>query len=231
MSGLQGKQIWAVCAVAILAGMWAPAASADAILGRFFVVEDNSIYDVGDQLSVLVETSDTAATFTFFNLGSPAVADPISCHIEEIYWDDLGTLLLDYSDPASWLPSGWWAPAKPEDLPGGNTLIPAFVADFSTEDGGIYPGDAGVAFEIDYAAPATGEDVINALLAGTFRLGVHIQGLPDGDQSETYATGVTWDLTPEDPYKPPVVPVPAAAGLGFLGMGLVGLMKAYRRIR
>lgn len=230
MIGLQGKRIWAVCAVAILAGLWAPVASADAILGRFLVVEDNSPLDLSDQLSVLVETSDTAATFTFFNLGSPAVADPISCHIEEIYWDDLGTLLLDYSDPATWLPSGWWAPATPANMPGGGTLTPAFVADFSTEDGGIYPGDAGVAFAIAYAAPATGEDVINALLEGSFRLGLHIQSLPGG-YSETYATDVYWDLTPEDPYNPPVVPVPAAAGLGFLGMGLVGLLKGYRRIR
>ena len=47
MIGLQGKRIWAVCAVAILAGLWAPMAGGEAIYGTFtgYVTGGYDVYD------------------------------------------------------------------------------------------------------------------------------------------------------------------------------------------
>jgi len=125
MIGLQGKRIWAVCAVAILAGLWAPMAGGEAIFGTFtgYVTGGYDFYEeygnkieqyydnaflaaLGQQLGVHVyaPADGTEATFTFVNW--PATySGAIPAVITEIWWESVVPPLVDY-DTAD-LPDNW----------------------------------------------------------------------------------------------------------------------------
>lgn len=251
MIGLQGKRIWAVCAVAILAGLWAPVASADAIYGTFtgYVTGGYDVYDeygnkieqyydnaflaaLGQQLGVHVyaPADGTEATFTFVNW--PATySGAIPAVITEIWWESVVPPLVDY-DTAD-LPDNWHEAAT------GTVPSNVFVVAYDAEANKPQPVNgidlweyAQFTFDLNtaggvYVQPGA---LMDALLDESFQLAIHVQGLPYGG---SLTLTPDFELVPDDPFNPPPppVPVPAAAGLGFLGMGLVGLLKGYRRIR
>jgi hypothetical protein len=162
-----------------------------AYIYSFTEITNNSSIDVSGQLAV--EVTDAGAgqvAFTFTNSG------PLASSITDVYFDD-GTLLgiasvtngtgVDFSQGAS-----------PGELPGGSAISFQTTAGFSadsnppTQPMGVNPGETltitfnlinGMTFADTIAAieQATGD--------GSLRIGLHVQGLSDG-QSESYVNKV-----------------------------------------
>ena len=201
-------------------------------------VSDNSVYDISSQLSVTVSGYDDGGVvdpnkvlFTFWNNFS-GITDPIASSVCDIYFDD-GALLdnMEYvvnSDGVEFSPG-----AHPKNFPGANGMTPRFEttkgfsvdSDSPVSRNGIGPGEwLGVVFTLQNNI--TVEDVDRALLAGTFlapdvdpdgplaplnlRIGLHVQGLPDDDESDLYVQHV---------------PAPGAAIMCMLGLGCVGALN------
>ena len=107
-------------------------------------------------------------------------------------------------------------------------------SDSPTSRNGVNPGEwLGIVFTLgahDDGTPMTFSDVDQALLVGTFlsdnlppgvgpddpgapmnlRIGLHVQGLPDDDESDLYVQHV---------------PVPGAAIMGMIGLACVGVSR------
>lgn len=174
---------------------------ADSIAGQFTV----DVTDVGG----------TQVLFEFANLG------PTASSITQAYFDDidsaplLSTLTFDPANTSSGVNFHSPTPPGPPDLPAGNTV--SFAADFSagaeSQPGGVpvngvNPGETlGILFS--YQGSNSFSDVMTALIAGTLRIGIHVQSIPfaEGDFSESFVN----------------VPVPVPATLPLLGSAVAGL--------
>ena len=194
---------------------------ARAELFGFEAITDNSgiSSSYAQQLAVDVASAGggTQVLFTFYNYG------PIGGSITDIYFDDTAGLLAfdsifaDSGPGVTFVNSG--AGTNPADLPSGNTAVPPFVATQpltveSTPNPpihGVNPGEyVAVLYDIVSGSFA---GVRSALLAGfdgadTLRIGIHVRGIdPTGvNQSDSFIA----------------VPVPGAAILGLLGLGIAG---------
>ncbi len=144
------------------------------------------------QLWVDVESlpSPSQVAFTFHNAG------PLPCSITDIYFDD-GTLLgiasivnsagVDFSQGAS-----------PPNLPGGNSISPAFqttagfLADSNppAQPNGVNPGEW-VKITFNLISGQTYSDAISALNTpgDHLRIGIHVQGFSNGG-SESFVNNV-----------------------------------------
>jgi hypothetical protein len=232
MSGLQGKRVGMVCTIAIVAGLWASAASADAIYGSFNILatgthegDSTTLGLLSQQLGVLVEANETQATFTFENALLPS-GDTVYCVITEIYWSQIDPPLLNYAD--SYVLADQWSRSTKPKMPSQYFAV-AFEADVKNPapHNGVKPGESvAFTFALNSAPYTQPDDLISALSSGVFQLGMKVQAFLGGGSDTLVASFI--DL---DDQEVPAVPVPAAAGLGFLGMGLVGLLKGYQRIR
>jgi hypothetical protein len=138
---------------------------------------------------------------------------PAQSTIAGAYWDDDSSLLASIASISS-AGVSFSANGSPPDLPGGNSINPAFSGDFRVNanapppQNGVNPGDVlDVVFNL--ANGVSANDVINALGSGSLRVGVHVINFASGG-SESFVN------TPE----------PAALLLGALG--LAGL-AAFRR--
>jgi hypothetical protein len=150
------------------------------------------------------------AQFIFRNTGSSAAS------ITDIYFDN-GTLLgiasvtngagVDFSQGAS-----------PGNLPGGNSMYPAFqaTAGFTadsnppTQSNGVNPGET-VSIFFTLQSGGAFADVIRELYSREIRIGVHVQGFANGG-SESFVNLAA-------------VPVPAAAWLLVSGLGLLRVAR------
>lgn len=199
---------------------------ANAITIDFGCITNNDIAGgdcaIGEaQLSVeMTDIGGNQVLFTFINSG------PVASSIEGVYFDD-GTLLeiasLIDADEGSGGDTGvdfTAGTASPPELPGGNTITPAFIttagfladSDPAVSLNGVNPGESlGVVF--DLITGVTFADTVNAL--GTdLRIGIHVIAFDSGG-SESFVNTL--------------VPVPAAVWL--FGSGLLGLVGVARRRR
>lgn len=211
MLNLRKVSIFSAALLAL--GLWTAPAQAATL--SFDCITNNLAGDcaIGEaQLTVDVTLHEGVhVLFEFKNSG------PSAASITDVYFDD-GTLLsinsiingagVDFSEGAN-----------PGNLPGGNTLSPAFDADFSADSNapvpqnGVNPGETlGVLFNLQPGG--TFADVIGELADGTLRVGIHVQALDSGG-SESFVN------------QP--VPVPAAIWLMVSGLlGLIGIAKRRR---
>jgi hypothetical protein len=173
-------------------------------------IEGQLFVDVTNQLNGNPLEADQAL-FVFRNAG------PVESSIAAVYFDD-GSLLhiaqvLNPSDQEVLFRQYTdLDPVSPPNLPGGDTISPAFVADvaFSADADkpapkwGVNPGEnVGILFDLG----GTFDDVIGELNTAALRIGMHVINIGgnDGD-SDSFVT-----------------PLPGAVLLGFMGLSVAGL--------
>jgi len=193
---------------------------AHADLYGFYPITNNSGISntVALQLSVnITDAGSNQARFTFYNDGPAAspydVLSPIPSNISTVYIDDDAGVLSGLASITQ-SPVGLtdFAPgATPANIPAGNTVgfsaNTALSAKRSTAAGGVNVGEY-VSLLYNIVVTKSFTDVINAMDLALMRIGLHVQGInPTGvNQSDTFIT-----------------PVPGAAILGLLGLGVAGL--------
>jgi hypothetical protein len=197
--------------------------SAHAVQFGFSSITNNNATDseIGEaQLFVDVTAVGDQVLFTFTNSG------PLASSITDVYFDDgmlLDATLLGIASVINESGVAFSQGASPGDLPGGNTLDPAFQvtegfladSDSPTQPNGVNPGESlGILFNLINGK--TFEETLAALSSGELRIGIHVQG---------FASGGSESFVNNNPN-----PVPEPATLVFMGTGLLGL-AAYRRRR
>jgi hypothetical protein len=156
-------------------------------------------------------------TFTFSNTG------PESSSIAQVYFDDSGLLTLSSIDD-SLAGVEFSQGASPPELPGGNTVVPAFMttdglsfgSDPPVQANGVNPGEwLGITFGLD---PQT--NLQEQIASGALRIGIHVQAIGNGG-SEAFIL--------RDHVS--TVPAPGAIVLTGVGVALIGLMGRQKALQ
>lgn len=194
------------------------ATQANAATYDFFKIGSSANTNIASQLKLDVTQSGTDALFKISNNGS------VASNIAEIYFD-FGTTnffavpggITVHSDSGAGvlMTNG----ANPNNLPGGNSITPKFVAEDAFDNGndnslGVAPGEwiqfLGTFTNGNFAA------LSSALASGNFRVGLHVRSIGTSDGSDAYV-------------NTSVVPLPAAAWL--FGSALIGFVGWSNRRR
>lgn len=203
----------------VLAMAYQPLAAASTTYGFYGItLNDTSGGAVADgeaNLSVeVIDLNSSQVQFRFTNNSSSSLTD--------VYFDD-GSL-LGIASITSGAGVAFSQGGSPPNLPGGNTVSPAFqtTAGFLADsDPAVSPNgvtqDEWLAITFNLISGKTYTDTIAALNgASDLRIGVHVQSYPGG-YSESFINNP--------------VPVPEASTYAMMlaGLGLVGFMGAARR--
>lgn len=192
-----------------------PAHICQAVIFPFEIFTSNGSYydDPGWNLYVDVWDGTGVANFTFYNDSA------FQSSIAQIYYDD-GSLLgiSEIINNPSY--TEFDTSPTPGNLPGGNQLVPPFVADREFSIGaespppwkGVNDGDTvneWVTVKFDLINGGTLDDVVSELRSGVLRVGLHVIDLPDGSSESA-------------------ILVPEPATICLLALGGLALMRKRR---
>lgn len=161
--------------------------NANAVVYTFDQITANGNPVIEDQLSIDVTQSGSQALVTFVNAG------PVASSITDIYFDDDANVIFDIDSIAFGAGVDFSIGATPGNLPGGNNASPAFSATAGlTADSnppvsgnGVAPGEY-LAVLLNLENGVAYDDLIAALDAGTFRVGMHVQAIGQTCGSESF---------------------------------------------
>ena len=174
---LSGSVVWPAVLVIAIAIICVPTARAVIFDLDVFRYDGRSYDGSGLEFTVSVTETSEGVRFEFYNDSTTAST------IDGLYFEagvPAGVVTLD-------LGSGTFfeLDENTTQLPGGNTLTPAFETAYSfdsgppSENNGIEPGQwSAVIFNPD--SGTVFDDVISQLYDGSFRVGVHVSGISDG---------------------------------------------------
>jgi len=189
-------------------------APSHAVLYSFEEITNNSPINVASQLSVDVTGAGSTVFFQFFNNVG------LASSITDIYFDNTSNLLaLPMVITDSGAGVAFSTPATPGSLPGQNDAGFVTTAGFSADSdapassNGVNTSTEWVKLQFGTTVGNTFDDVIAAMNAGTFRVGLHVQALSD-DESESYVT---------------MIPEPEIYAMMGLGLGLMGWVARRRK--
>lgn len=190
------------------------AGNAQAATLSFYCITGNLAGDCAiGEAQLTVDVTDLGGgnvNFRFLNAG------PAASSISEVYFDD-GTL-LGVSTVTHNLGDPWTGgSAAPPNLPGGNSISPAFetTAGFlaGSNPSPVMNGvQAGERLDVVFALQGGGSfaDILDELTTGELRIGMHVIGFASGG-SESFVNNV--------------IPVPAAVWLFGSALALMGWMR------
>ena len=219
-SPAQKQRLWLTLMFAAIGG-WTVAGPVFSFTG----VSNNSATNtqIGES-QFSVEVTDAAAAgvwFTFYNAGP----DPSS--ITQVYFDNgpAGSGALSAITAFSYSNAGisFSVGAAPPNLPGGETLTPAFTATAGltaaasepAPHNGVNPFES-VGILTTLAVPYSYADVLDQISTGALRIGIHAQAFADGG-SESFVT--SW-IRPA-----PIVPTPGSLLLATFGLAAIRLVR------
>jgi hypothetical protein len=184
------------------------------------ITNNNPLNAAIGEAQLFVEVGDVLGnqiTFTFSNTG------PEASSITQVYFDDSSLLSFDSIDD-SLAGVEFSQGASPPELPGGNTVVPAFMttsglsfsSDPPVQSNGVNPGEwLAINFNVD---PST--NLPQQIASGDLRIGIHVQAIGNGG-SEAFILG-------EPVSNIASVPAPGALILAGIGIGFVGLMRKHK---
>jgi hypothetical protein len=199
-------------AVLVLASVAPSIVRAD-MYGFYNITGNNAVNAALGEAQLRMEVTDPGGgqvLFRFLNLG------PAASSITDVYFDDShndGNPLVSLATITNGPGVSFSQGASPPNLPGANSVSPAFSADFDldsiapVESNGVNP-DEWLEVKFNLATGVGFSNVIGELDAGTLRVGIHVQGFANGG-SEAFINNI----------KP--MPAPGAFLLGALGLGLI----------
>jgi len=194
-----------------------PASTRANITYSFECITNNKATDAATgEAQLLVAASDAGGNnvlFNFINTG------PKTCSITDVYFDDDASVLsaiamIDNSDPGV----SFSQLASPGNLPGGNTVVPAFVttlgfsadSDLPIVANGVNPYESlGIIFNLQ--SGNTFDSVISSMDTSDLRIGIHVQGFYCGGSESFINNGI--------------IPAPGAVVLGGIGVSLIGWLR------
>jgi hypothetical protein len=195
-------------------------ASASVTYSFINITNNDALNAAIGEAQLLVELGDligNQVTFTFSNTG------PEASSITQVYFDD-GGLLSFASIDDSLAGVEFSQGASPPELPGGNTVVPAFMtttglsfgSDPPVQPNGVNPGEwLAITFGVN---PST--NLQEQIASGALRIGIHVQAIGSGG-SEAFILGGPVGGNAS-------IPAPGAIVLAGIGVGIIGLMRRHR---
>lgn len=220
-----------------LPGLTLDPMDSDALFFQWSALTNGTGLHSGLDFGLVMYEDGNLARFAFVNFESATVTSSIT----DIYFSDSNTpnYLANLLDPNIIESDGpeFSQGVVPPNV-GGDWAYEADVevalsadSDTPISDSGIESSDEWVVMGFGMNTPSPSYDYIyQAILNREINIAMHVQSITR--ISDGAGGGSDWfEWTPVEGYyppldpDPPVVPVPAAAGLGFLGMALVGVMR------
>lgn len=194
------------------------AASAGTVTFGFFNISGNSATNAAAgeaQLRVAVSMlAGNQVGFHFYHDG----LTPMS--MTQIYFDDNLTRLGTAGAPVGSAGVSFAAGGSPPNLPAANNADPdfgsnvRFTASSPTQPNGVNPTET---LDLSFLINGDFDALIDDIFNGDLRIGVHVQGFADGGSEAFLNEPICID--------PINSPLPSAAGLGLVGLGVIAARR------